>query len=174
MQELPTTDIESGVPTVVVVPSSNGAVKKCAIYSGETCVLLFFVGLAALNVLFIVYGSMGLSYTSYSQSHEMCEQTHVWEFLLAAIIFSVSICGCVSGNELKSPIPLAVPILLTSATLSIWGLYEFYKVSCVSNLHDTLLYKVSYIYVFVSIGEFMSLAFISCCHCLLGDNGAIA
>ena len=43
------------------------------------------------------------------------------------------------GNIIISGMGFCIPL-----GLSIWGGIEFYNVSCVNNLNDTILYKISY------------------------------
>ena len=158
---MPNIDIENGNNIIVADPVRNHTndyiTNNWMIFIksvGITFVVIIVLGLIALEITFLVFSIKALVITSVNDVNHVCSKSHLWEYLLVALICSFILpCGL---NEKKTDTLLKIycdTFLQFGFRIAfvLWGIHEIFDVDCVSYLNDTLLYKVSFIYVILNI-----------------------
>jgi hypothetical protein len=125
--------------------TQTNELSECCMGCGG-CIL--GLGLVGSMVSLYVFSIMGLCETPYKDVDELCPESNLWYFLLVLLIMNLSSGKSAvkrfsddsdSSNGCAALISLFIHIGYIS-----WGTYEVFGVSCIDQLHDTLLWKASF------------------------------
>ena len=136
----------------------------------NTCVKLggcaLVVGIFTAVILLYVYGIMGLYNTTFKDVDDLCPNSKLWYFMLVLLILNINISRGISSQMREDTDSSAFYITLFIIYIAYiaWGTYEVFEVSCVDKLHDTLLWKTSFITIIttwsvISIAIFFMIIF---------------
>lgn len=117
----------------------------------NTCVKLggcaLIVGIFTAVVLQYVYGIIGLYNTTFKDVDDLCPNSNLWYFMLVLLILNINISRGISRQlrEDTDSSAFYITLFIIYIAYIAWGTYEVFGVSCVDKLHDTLLWKTSFI-----------------------------
>ena len=125
--------------------------KQLVDYCIECCSYVLGLGICSLVVVFYVYGIIALCDTSYKEVSTMCSDSNLWYFLLILLILNLSSSKSLVSKASKESngCGSVIAFLIYMGYIS-WGTYELFGISCVDQLHDTLLWKMSLISVIIN------------------------
>ena len=115
------------------------------------CNIILILALFSASISYIVFSIMSLCKISYHQQKDICNKSNAWIYILLSLISGVIIFGITKNkkdNNKKDHLLVSYIILIA---MMIWGCYELFGINCVSKLHNTLLYIMLQINVYLRI-----------------------
>lgn len=149
-------------------PSSPSFVALVAIISSVIFATIVFVGCIALSIAFVVYEIVGMVNTPINKQHDICNSSQLWIYNLVSLILVLYKSNIYVNmqQEMKQESKKNENVItfcaflfefLITLGMGIWGIHEFYNVSCVDELKNVILYKSAFIYFIFSIIYFIIL-----------------
>ena len=147
--------------------TNNETMENCAICcvaTGGGCFLLSFIG---GFITFIVFSMIGVCSVSLRTTQNRCPESNLWVW---SIIYTIhAIAGLIYGSkqtksEDKNPIGIMCSLIIVLG-FYIWGMIDYWGVSCVDNLSNLLLYKLAFVQLIIGICVFggLMIGLISIC-----------
>ena len=128
--------------------SNNSKKISCLIIC---CNMILILALFSASISYVVFCIIALCDLSYHQQKEICNKSNAWIYILLNLISGVIIFGITKNkkdNNKKDNLLVSYIILIA---MMIWGCYELFGINCVSKLHNTLLYIMLQINVYLRI-----------------------
>jgi len=117
------------------------------------CALYCFGGLTTCSVIlglitFTVFCIISISVISLKTTQNRCPDSDLWLYMLLSIVIPVWL-SLVASKKEKKTMADSICMIISELSILCWGTYEVFGVSCVSNLEDILLYKMSFARIIV-------------------------
>ncbi len=113
----------------------------------ETSIVKYILPLQVLLIVYLVFMFKAILETQWDDVSDVCEKSNLWYYLTTVFIIQIfNKNDDLSENENKKENKKSANngfLFLCSIGLFIWGAYELFGISCVSELKSTLLYKLS-------------------------------
>lgn len=102
-------------------------------------------------IAYITFAVIGVINTSINEQYELCNKSHIWIYNIASLAsllmsFVLAIILKMTNIDFKC---IFITLIYESIILSgmcIWGIYEFFGVSCFDKLSKTILYKLTFVH----------------------------
>ena len=134
----------------------NDNLKSDTVLENESnvpCITLSIIVLLSLlcnllTVTFIIFMIIGLIETPNSKINNTCSDSHLWYYLLVALIIALLLILQRINSKKDDPRSLICSIteIILSIVMLIWGGYELFSVNCINHFNNTILYKISLAY----------------------------
>ena len=134
-------------------PPARSNMDDCAICCIATSGGVFILAFIGGFVTFLVFSMIGICSVSLRTTQNRCSDSNLW---IWSLIYTVhSIAGLIYGSkqsksEEKNPLGVLCSLLVSFGFL-IWGIIEYWGVSCVDNLSNLLLYKLAFVQLILGI-----------------------
>jgi hypothetical protein len=129
-------------------PPKNKNKTSCLIIC---CNMILILALFSASISYIVFCIIALCDLSYQQQKDICNKSNAWIYILLNLISGVIIFGITKNKKDTNKKDNLLVSYIILIAMMIWGCYELFGINCVSKLHNTLLYIMLQINVYLRI-----------------------
>ena len=115
------------------------------------CNMILILALFSASISYIVFSIIALCDLSYQQQKNICKKSNAWIYILLNLISGVIIFGITKNKKDTNKKDNLLVSYIILIAMMIWGCYELFGINCVSKLHNTLLYIMLQINVYLRI-----------------------
>jgi len=142
-------DSNKNINTFPTKNESNSSEKiSCLIIC---CNMILILALFSASISYVVFSIIALCDLSYQQQKDRCNKSNAWIYILLNLISGVIIFGITKNKKDTNKKDNLLVSYIILIAMMIWGCYELFGINCVSKLHNTLLYIMLQINVYLRI-----------------------
>lgn len=142
-------DSNKSINTFSTKNESNNSEKiSCLIIC---CNMILILVLFSASISYFVFSVIALCDLSYHQQKDICNKSNAWIYILLNLISGVIIFGITKNKKDNNKNSNLLMLYIILIAMMIWGCYELFGINCVSKLHNTLLYIMLQINVYLRI-----------------------
>lgn len=128
----------------------NMRCEKIIIITGKSFIVLF-------ALFYYVFSIKALTDTNYIEERKICRLSDLWSYLFSSLFANfifIKIATKITENKLLIILKPNIYIGCIKLSYVLWGSILFYRIPCLNEISDTLLYKMSllqYIFDIISL-----------------------